>query len=149
MSTDPVIIGAAGIDTAQVVADIRARVAERMQAGYYSDPRIARAERHNLRHMASEDEFLEFYLDCLREAVLIDINDYEIRERRRLFAPLLIAFKRAVWQALKFYTYRLWSQQNQVNTLLLSATEEIDRKYRERIQKLEARVKDLEKTRAC
>ena len=53
-------------------------------------------------------------------------------------------FKQSVWKLLKFYTYRLWSQQNQVNGLLLSASEEIDRKYRDKIKALEDRVATLE-----
>ena len=56
----------------------------------------------------------------------------------------LVAVKRGIWKILKFYTYRLWSQQNQVNGLLLSASEEIERKYRDRIKALEDRLAKLE-----
>ena len=87
---------------------------------------------------------LSVYLACLRDAVFVDINDFDIRERRRLGAGLLVALKRGVWKLLKFYTYRLWSQQNQVNGLLLAAKEEIDARYRERLQELEARLARLE-----
>jgi hypothetical protein len=75
----------------------------------------------------------------------VDINDFEIRERRATaLAPALVRFKQALWKSLKFYTYRLWSQQNMVNGLLVTGVEALDEKYQERIRKLEARVAELE-----
>lgn len=71
-------IGATGVDTAAIVADIRAAVAEKTARGVYTDPRIARAERTNLMNLRDEEHFLAFYLECLREAVFVDINDFEI-----------------------------------------------------------------------
>jgi hypothetical protein len=136
-------IGAAGVDTAKIVADIRATVADKMARGVYTDPRVARAERMNLLNLRNEENFLSFYLECLRDSVFVDINDFEIVERRRSFGSLLVAFKRGIWGLLKFYTYRLWSQQNQVNGLLLAAIEGVESKYRDRIKELEDKVSKL------
>jgi hypothetical protein len=74
----------------------------------------------------------------------VDINDFEIREQRRFGNRLLVAVKKIIWSLLKFYTYRLWSQQNQVNGLLLTAIEGLDDKYRNKIRDLETRVAELE-----
>lgn len=137
-------IGAPGIDTNAIVEDIRATVARKIEEGIYADPRIARAERHNLLHLKNDDEFLDFYLDCLREAVFVDIGDFEIVERRARFSGLLVRLKRTIWSLLRFYTYRLWSQQNQTNGLLLSAIEGIDDAYKEKIASLEERLAALE-----
>ena len=145
MKADIFEIGAEGIDTARIVEDIRKTVADKMQNGDYTDSRVARAERTNLANIRSEENFLEFYLDCLRDAVFVDISDFEIFERRRFLARPLVTIKRVIWKLLKFYTYRLWSQQNQVNGLLLSAVEGVDARYREKIAKLEKRIADLEK----
>jgi len=111
----------------------------------YADARIARAERTNLVNLRNEEQFLGFYLQCLRDAVFVDISDFEIRERRRYLAPLLIRLKKAIWGLLKFYTYRLWSQQNQVNGLLVTAIEGLDEKAEAKIKALEARIEQLEK----
>jgi hypothetical protein len=144
-SSQSVIIGATGVDVAAIVQSIRDTVARKMSEGAYSDGRIARAEKNNLIHLTDDADFFQFYIDCLRDISHVDINDYTIRERRQgLIGWSLIALKKVIWKLLKFYTYRLWSQQNQINGLLLSAIEEIDRKYRDRIQKLEDRVKSLE-----
>ena len=138
-------IGAEGIDTAAIVADIRATVERKMAAGDYTDPRIARAERANLDNLKDDEDFMTFYRDCLRDAFFVDINDFEIVERRARFRRPLVAFKRALWGLLRFYTYRLWSQQNQVNGLLLSALESADNRNREKLRELEERIAQLEK----
>ena len=137
-------IGADGIDSERIMAEIQALVAEKTRRGEYTDPRVARAERANLANLRRGDDFLPFYLDCLRDAVFVDINDFEILERRRRCAWFLVQFKRAIWKLLKFYTYRLWSQQNQVNGLLLSAIESTEERYREKMRALEKRVAELE-----
>ena len=138
-------IGADGVDTAKIVEEIQAAVSKKIDDGVYADARIARAERTNLVNLRGEDQFLGFYLKCLHDAVFVDISDFEIRERRRFFAPMLIQLKKIIWGLLKFYTYRLWSQQNQINGLLVTAIEGLDEKYTVKIKQLEERVARLEK----
>ena len=145
MSESIFTIGAPGIDCDKIVAEIQASVVKKIEEGVYADARIARAERTNLANLQNEDEFLSFYLKCLRDVAFVDISDYEIRERRAVFAPLLIALKKTIWKLLKFYTYRLWSQQNQVNGLMVTAIEGLDEKYSGRLKQLETRVAELEK----
>ena len=144
MSTGPFEIGADGVDVEHIMTEIRETVALKMKSGAYAGAQLARAERFNLVNLKKDEAFFDFYMESLREAVFVDINDFEIRERRALFAPLLIQLKKALWGLLKFYTYRMWSQQNQVNGLLLSATEEVDRHYRDKIKTLEERIAKLE-----
>lgn len=139
-------IGADGVDAGKIVADIQAAVDKKMADGAYTDARVARAERLNLARLKSDDSFLSFYFKCLRDAVFVDISDFDIAERRKgWIAPLLVRFKRVVWVLLKFYTYRLWSQQNQINGLLVTAVEGLDEKTDAHIRKLEERVAALEK----
>ena len=144
MSDDVFEINTPGIDVTQVVARIQATVAEKRAQGLYADARVARAERTNLASLRNEDGFLSFYLESLRDAVFVDINDFAIVEQRARFTRLLVAFKRLLWKMLKFYTYRLWSQQNQVNGLILSAVDAVEARHREKLEKLEARVAELE-----
>jgi len=142
-------VGAPGVDTARLVAEIHAAVAEKMKRGVYTDSRVGRAEIPNLANFKTQDEFLAFYIECLRDAVFVDINDFEILERRQRLGWLLVAFKRVVWKLLKFYTYRLWSQQNQVNGLLLAAVEGLESRNREKLRALEDRLAQLESERAA
>lgn len=140
-----VTLNAEGVDTAALVAEIRAEVDRKRREGVYTDARIARAERHNLMYMADSDALLRFYLNCLQENVLVDINDYTIEDRRPgIKGRLLIRFKTVVWKLLKFYTYRLWHQQNQINLLTVSAVDASYQQAEKRIAALEARIAALE-----
>ncbi len=144
-STEPSVfqIGAAGVDVEAIMADIKKAVARKLESGAYQNALVASAEKSNLANIQDDETFLKFYLDCLRNAVFVDINDFEIQERRRCGSGLLVILKKMLWAALKFYTYRLWSQQNQVNGMLLAAIEGLDHKYRDRIQDLETRLAAL------
>ena len=147
--TEPIFqIGAEGVDVEHLMAEIQATVARKIKRGVYHDAHIAQAERTNLANLQDDETFLRYYLDCLRNAVFIDINDFEIRERRRLGAGMLVGLKKILWKLLKFYTYRLWSQQNQVNGMLVTALEGLDEKYRKRLRDLERRLAALEEEKA-
>ena len=61
---------------------------------------------------------------------------------------MLVGLKKILWKLLKFYTYRLWSQQNQVNGMLVTALEGLDEKYRKRLRDLERRLAALEEEKA-
>ena len=145
MTENPILsIGAPGIDVDRLVADLQATADRKMADGAYADARVARAERTNLVHLRGSDDFIAFYLGCLRDAVFIDISDFEIRERRRFVGPILLLVKKVLWNLLKFYTYRLWSQQNQVNGLVVTALEGMEEQNRARIAALEKRIAELE-----
>lgn len=144
-TTQPAIrIGADGIDVHRIEEQILASVAEKRARGVYDDAAVARAERNNLLTLKDDESFMERYLLCLRQIVPVDINDFEILERRSRLAPLSKAVKRTIWKLLKFYTYRLWSQQNQTNDVLLAAIEIMDRRHKKEVAELKARIKALE-----
>ena len=139
-------LNAPGVDAAALVRDIRETVARKTSEGVYQDARIARAERHNLANLSDSGELLRFYLSCLRDTVHIDISDYTIKDRRGGIAgKMLVKFKTVMWKLLKFYTYRLWSQQNQVNGLMVTAIDSAFQNYEKHIARLEKRIAELEK----
>lgn len=145
MTSEPFHIGAEGVDAEALVRDLREAVDQKVRDGLLPDPAVARAERHNLAYLRDQDSLMEYYMACLREAVYVDINDFEIRERRRFGARPLKALKTAIWKLLKFYTYRLWSQQNQANGLLVAAVDGVDQKLARKIADQETRIAALEK----
>jgi hypothetical protein len=144
-TTQPAIrIGADGIDVHKVEEDILAAVADKRARGVYDDDLVARAERNNLLTLKDDESFMEQYLVCLRQIVPVDINDFEIPRRHSPLAPLSTALKKVIWKLLKFYTYRLWSQQNQTNNVLLAAIEIMDRRHKKEVADLKARIEALE-----
>jgi len=138
-------VGAAGIDVEALVREIREDVARKRREGVYADARIGRAERHNLIYMADSEELLRFYLNCLRDGVHVDINDYTIEDRRSGWkGRALVKMKTVIWKLLKFYTFRMWHQQNQINGLMVTAIESSFQQYEKKISALEARIEALE-----
>ena len=110
---------------------------------------MARAERNNLLTLKDDASFMEQYLLCLRQIVAVDINDFEIIEKRGRVAPALVRLKKAIWKLLKFYTFRLWSQQNQTYALLLAAVEIMETRHRREIAGLRERIAKLEGSAQC
>lgn len=144
METDKISIGADGIDAKAVVDDILARVEEKRKQGVYDEARVARAEKNNLLTLKDDESFMEQYLLCLRQIVPVDMNDFEIIEKRSRFSGPLVKLKKTIWKLLKFYTFRMWSQQNQTNSLLLAAIEVMHSRQKREIAELKARIEQLE-----
>lgn len=144
MEAGQISIGAEGVDVQAIVSQIRAEVARKRSAGVYNEARVARAERNNLLTLKDDESFMEQYLCCLRQIVAVDINDFEIIEKRGRLAPVLVRLKRTIWKLLKFYTFRLWSQQNQTNGLLLAAIELMETRHQREVAALKARIEKLE-----
>ena len=84
-------IGAEGVDVEALMEEIRQTVARKMESGVYRDIHVARAEKANLINIRNEESFLDFYLECLRHAAQVDINDFPIQERRRCGGRLWVA----------------------------------------------------------
>lgn len=142
-------IGANGMDVQKIVSEIQEKVARNREAGVYDEARVARAERNNLLTLKDDERFMEQYILCLRQIVPVDINDFEIIEKRSLAAPLIVRLKRTIWKLLKFYTFRLWSQQNQTNSLLLAAIEIMETRHNREMSELKARITALEGKTTC
>lgn len=142
-------IGADGIDVQKIVAEIQEKVARNREAGVYDEARVARAERNNLLTLKDDESFMEQYILCLRQIVPVDINDFEIIEKRSRLAPLVVRLKRTIWKLLKFYTFRLWSQQNQTNSLLLAAIEIMETRHNREMVELKERIRVLEEKATC
>jgi hypothetical protein len=98
----------------------------------------------DLKSVRNEEEFLRFFMDRLQELHQVDINDFPIQSHRGLVGRPIRLLKSTLWKLLKFYTYRLFSQQNQINAQLAAALDALLRKSEDRIRKLEARIAELE-----
>lgn len=145
MSDNIFEIGTDNIDVTKIVDEIRMSVEKKTRDGLFVDSRISRAEKLNLPNLKDDESFMTFYLECLKDAIIVDISDFEITERRSGMGFFLVPVKRLIWKFLKFYTYRLWSQQNQSNGLLLSAIESMNTQYKKKISQLEERLATIEK----
>lgn len=149
MAETQIKIGADGIDAEAIVKKIRERADARRASGEFNSEDFVRAERYNLSSVKDDADFFDRYLACLCLISQVDINDFEIVERRARFSGLLRRFKKTIWSVLKFYTYRLWSQQNQVNGVFNAAIGLVAKRDGEQIDKLKARISELEERLAA
>ncbi len=144
-ATTSIKIGAEGIDATKIVAEIQANVAEKRAAGVYDEARVARAEKNNLMTLKDDESFMQQYFLCLRQISQVDINDFEIVEKRGgIVGAVLVKVKKCVWGLLRFYTYRMWSQQNQINSLMLAALETVNDRHKREVDALKTRIEKLE-----
>ena len=146
MQSDRVTIGAEGIDQDVIIRSAEQAVARKRDDGTYESAGIDGKLSVTPTEFKTDEAFLAFFLDSLRETAFVDISDFDIEEKRPRFSRALVRMKKTIWGLLKFYTYRLWSQQNQVNGLLLSAIEGIHDRHEEQVHQLEDRIAALEKT---
>ena len=138
-------VGAEGVDVEALVREVRDEVSRKREEGVYTDARIGRAERHNLIYMADSEELLKFYLNCLKDGVHVDINDFSIEDKRAGWKGKgLVKMKTVIWKLLKFYTFRMWHQQNQINAMLVTALESSYKQSEKKINELEKRIAELE-----
>jgi len=142
--SDDITIGASGIDADAIVRAAKDAVAQKREDGTYATQGLDGKKRVNPLEFKNDDKFLSFYLESLRDAAFVDISDFEIEEKRPRFRKLFLGLKKVIWNLMKFYTYRLWSQQNQINGLLLSGLEGIHERHQEQVHKLEKRIAELE-----
>lgn len=140
-----ITISAPGLDTDRIIREIEGAVKEKQASGAYKAAGLEDQELRTPLSFRNSESFLTFYLENLRENAFVDICDFEIIERRSWFKRPLVRLKKLIWSMLRFYTYRLWSQQNQINGLLLAAIEGIHEQQIEKIDLLEARIQALEK----
>ena len=139
-----ITISAPGMDTGPRIRAIYRTAEEKKESGVYKAAGLEDLESRSPLSFRNSESFLSFYLENLRENAFVDICDFEIIERRSRFKKPLVRLKRFIWAMLRFYTYRLWSQQNQINGLLLAAAEGIHEQQIEKINNLENRVRALE-----
>lgn len=143
-------IGADGVDAEKIVKTIRTRAAQRVANGEFDLDAVARAERFNLDALKDNAEFFSRYLDSIGCVTQVNIGDWEIAERRSSrLAPLLVRLKKTIRSLLRFYTYHLWSQQNRANALFHSAIVLLADRDGEQLEKMKARVDELERRLAA
>lgn len=144
MATNSAHHDATPFDVEHIVREIQAEVAVKAAKGDYQDARVERLQRFELKD-AGDPDYIHALIRSLRRGSNVDINDFEIRKKEERFASLKLQLKKVLWPSLKFYTFRLWSQQNEINSNLVTVLEATVNRYEQQISKLETRVRELEK----
>ena len=135
----------ADIDVKALVDQIRQTVAEKKKSGAYSGAQVAVAERSNLTNLKDDEEFINYYLECMSRSSVVDIREFEIPDAKGgAVGQAMKKFKKAIWGCLKFYTYRMWTQQNQVNSLQANGIHVVQNQVSKKVETLQGRIDRLE-----
>lgn len=148
---EPLTIGNDGtIDAEAIVESIRKRAAERVKNGEYDLETLARAERFNISALKDNPEFFNGYLSAIHRVTQVNIGDWEIREKHGgIVGKLLIRLKKTIRSLLRFYTFRLWTQQNRANAIFHSSLSLLAERESDDLAKANARIAELERRLAA
>ena len=137
-----------GIDLGEVLSRVRDRLAGRSGEMVADDLADAGGDAVKINPPEKKEEILDFYLKSIVDSSRIDINDFEIPGEDTIFGRWEIRLKKLIWKLMKFYTFRLFSQQNDFNGRVALILQGINRKNSRRLEKLRQRVRALEERRA-
>lgn len=134
-------ISADGIDVQKIMERIRERVEKKRAAGVYDKYNLDKVTRLEVAEAKSDEDFLRYYLKIIRKTYLLNIDDFEIPSKGGILGKPLVWLKKVIWNMLKFYTYRMFTQQREFNLqivhTLIALNRKIDKNHRELMQKLE------------
>jgi hypothetical protein len=114
-------IGADGVDVKKIMQEIEERVARKKAAGVYDKYDLSRIAALELSSVKNEADFLDYSLKVIQQTWDIDIGDFPIYSKGGILGAPAVWLKKAVWKMLKFYTYRLFSQQKEFNCQMANA----------------------------
>ena len=134
-------INTPGIDVEAIVATIRERVEEKQQAGVYDQYNISPAVALEIDNLKTNADYLNYYLDTIWRAADIDLGDFPIHSKTPVVGRPVVLLKKIIWTLMKFYTFRLFSQQKDFNVKMASIVHGLDMKYEERLAALEEKIK--------
>ncbi|MCK5706485.1 MAG: hypothetical protein KAI43_02440 [Candidatus Aureabacteria bacterium] len=133
------------VDTEAIMKTIRKKIKEKEEAGIYHHYNLAKIHTLELQDIENEGDFLEYYLKTIGSTWAVDINDWEIVSKGGILGKAATLLKKIIWKLLKFYTYRLWSQQREFNAQISNTVNALHKKFDLKISELEEEIKNLKK----
>lgn len=127
-------ISAGGLDVDKIMQEIKERVEQKRKQGVYDKYNLEGLATKDIDQLQTEKDFLDYYLELIQHTCDINIGDFEIPSKGGIFGKIVAKFKRVMWIMLRFYTYRLFSQQKEFNFQLVNT-----------IMSLNKRIEELEK----
>ena len=128
-------------DVEAIMERIRERVEEKRRTGTYERYNLSAATALEMNNLRSDDAYLDYYLKTIWRAADVDLGDFEIYSKTFLIGRPAVWLKKVIWKLLKFYTFRLFSQQKDYNARMASIVQGLDAKYERRLAALEEKFK--------
>jgi hypothetical protein len=142
-------IGGPGVDAEAVMAEVRRRVeAKRARGVYKTYPMDDAGYEDGTVTLKQGNEYFDYYLKSLLLAADVDISDFEIASKTPFLGRPVVWLKKLIWKLLKFYTFRLFSQQKDFNARVAVILQGMERRYSGKLADLEERIKSLDEKRS-
>lgn len=120
----------------EIMQEVKRRVEEKRKAGVYDRYNLDGLATKDIEQLQTEKDFLNYYLELIQHTCDINIGDFEIPSKGGIFGKPIAKLKRFIWIILRFYTYRLWSQQKEFNFQLVNTIMSLNKRMDELEQKL-------------
>lgn len=130
---EPFEIQTPGVDVKELMREIQERVEEKKAQGIYNQYSLDRVTKLELESIKDETEYLQWLLKVANHSWDVNIGDPQIVSKGGIFGKPEVWLKKIIWHLLKFYTYRLFSQQKEFNSQVAMALGLLSK----RIEKLE------------
>ena len=117
-----------GVDTDDIMRRIRERIEQKRANGVYDRYNLTGITKLEVAEAKSEEDFLRYSLKMLQRTHEIDIADFPIPNKGGPFGWLEVLVKKVLWYLLKFYTWRMWTQQREFNAQVVNTLRALNRK---------------------
>ena len=137
-------IEADAVDVEALMETIRERVEQKRKTGVYDKYNLDGLKTLEFESLEDENEFLRYYLRLIQGTCDINIGDFEIVNKGGVLGKPVVILKKVIWKLLKFYTYRMFSQQKEFNCQMVNTVLCMNKKLKIDLEELSARIEELE-----
>lgn len=135
--------GKPDVDPRRVMTGIGRKIEEKRKAGKYDDHDLTAVKAQQLENFKTDEAYLDYYLKSTWQTANIDLGDFKIESKSRLGGRPVVWLKKTIWKLLKFYTFRLFSQQKEFNAMVAGTLQGMSRKFDRRLAALEKEIERL------
>ena len=136
-------ITAPALDAEALAAEVRERVRKKKASGAYDDYDLSGIASLDYEKELSEEDFLRYYLQVVERLADLNYGDFEIASKGGRFGRAEVLLKKTIWKLLRFYTYRLFSQQREFDCQVAQALVSHYRWSRKEIDRLSGEIAEL------
>ena len=141
---DDIRMFAEGIDVNRIMQEIKQQVVRKKHDGFYNTYDLSDLAKINVQEIRDDEEFFQYYMKVIQHSWDINIGTYPIPSKGGILGKPMVWLKKAIWHMLKFYTYRLFSQQKDYNAQVANVLQSLNTQMVAKCDALHDRVKKLE-----
>jgi hypothetical protein len=140
-------IAAPALDAESLVEEVRERVRRKKEAGAYEGYNLEGVTSLDYEKELGEEDFLRYHLQVVERLSDVNYGDFDIVSKGGPFGRAELLLKKVIWKLLRFYTYRLFSQQREFDCQVAEALQSHYRWSRLEIDRLTRELEELRKER--